>query len=402
MLNSARKMSFLVLAALLAIFLIGCENPETGSLYVENAGSPNPQPAITSISPTGGAFAGMDTLTIVGSNFSTVLAENTVLFGTTTATILSATATQMKVIPPLVTGDNIGVRVSVFRASLFSNTINYKLSAAIEKFGGLLDFEAAAGIAVDAAGNLYASYTSNGAEAGILKLTGSGARSAYAPSSPGVAMWASIKMGPSNILYAARGVRAIYAFPANGGGVAALWQAFPTGVSISDLDFDGDKNIWAGGNNTNIFRVEPNKTVTTYPFVGAVRSLRVYNGFLYFSAKTDAGDKIWRAQISGAGLGTPEVYFDFGAFYPNASALGITFSSDGVLFIGTDGPARIVVVQATKAHGAPYMTYSALVSPACNSFAWGSGENLYASASNGFLVKIVARGKQGSPNYGAN
>jgi len=171
---------------------------------------------------------------------------------------------------------------------------------------------------------------------------------------------------------------------------------------LFDLDFDGDKNIWAGGNNTNIFRVEPNKTVTTYPFVGAVRSLRVYNGFLYFSAKTDAGDKIWRAQISGAGLGTPEVYFDFGAFYPNASALGITFSSDGVLFIGTDGPARIVVVQATKAHGAPYMTYSALVSPACNSFAWGSGENLYASASNGFLVKIVARGKQGSPNYGAN
>jgi hypothetical protein len=96
------------------------------------------------------------------------------------------------------------------------------------------------------------------------------------------------------------------------------------------------------------------------------------------------------------------MYFDFGGAFPNRSSYGITFSSDGVLYIGTDDPGRIVVVQPNKAYSTPFTAYNTVVTPSCNNFFWGAGENLYATGGNGYLLKITARGKQSAPNYGTN
>ncbi|MCX6142384.1 MAG: hypothetical protein NTZ35_04115, partial [Ignavibacteriales bacterium] len=114
-----------------------------------------------------------------------------------------------------------------------------------------------------------------------------------------------------------------------------------------------------------------------------------------------AGEKVWRAQISASGLGTPETYFDFAAAYPTNSALAITFSSDGILYIGTDSPDGLVVVNPDKSYSVPFAAYKSLYSPSFLSLAWGAADDLYASSTAGVLMKITVRGKKSAPYYGS-
>jgi hypothetical protein len=129
--------------------------------------------------------------------------------------------------------------------------------------------------------------------------------------------------------------------------------------------------------------------------------LRVYDGYLYFAALTDAGEKIWRAQISSSGLGTPEIYFNYAAAYPTNIPLAITFSSDGILYIGTDSPDGVLVVNPDKTYSAPYTVYRASFGTGLSFFAWGSADDLYCSTSDGILLKLTIRGKTSAPYYGS-
>jgi len=390
----------LTIVVVMVAMMSGCDNPKNGSLYDPTAVE-QPQPTIASVTPAGSAFAGMDTIVITGSNFSTSIGDDNVLFNTTSAALLKATATQITLKAPLVALDSVAIRINVSGAPLFSNTYQYKLLAGIAKFGSLGSSEAATAVTVDATGNLYSGYSSAGTESGILKLTPAAVRSAYAPSTAGVSLWTGLKFGPGGFLYAARNARAMYRFPANGSGSGAVWVAMPTGTFAFDFDFDQTGVMWVGGNNSNIYRIATDKTLSTFPFVGLVRSVRVYNGYLYFVAKTDAGEKVWRAQISTTGLGTPEVYFDFGAAYPTNIAECITFSSDGILYIGTDSPDGILVVNPDKSYSAPFAAYNALYAPAIVSMTWGASTDLYMTSSAGALMKVTVRGKKSAPYYGA-
>ncbi len=396
----ARMIVILALAAVSIILISGCENSKTGSLYDPNTPT-KPQPTIASVNPAGSAYAGMDTILINGANFSTTLSENTVYFNTASASLLKATAAQITLLAPLVTLDSIAIRVSVVGADLFSNTYQYKLLPGLIPFGALITGEAATSVTTDASGNVYAGYSAAGTESGIAKLTPAGVRTNYAPGTAGVTLWSSLKTGPGGAIYCVRNVRAVYQFPKGGGGSATLWSALPTGTVASDIDFDQSGNLWVGGNNSNIYRIDPAKVVTPFPFVGLIHSLRVYNGYLYFAAKTDVGEKIWRAQISASGMGTPEIYFDFAAAYPTNVAVAITFSSDGILYIGTDSPDGIIVVNPNKSYSTPFLAYNATYSPSFFSFTWGAADDLYATSTAGVLMKVTVRGKKSAPYYGS-
>jgi len=343
----------------------------------------------------------MDTLILQGTNYSSVQTENTVFFNDKSATLLSVTPMQITLRAPLEIGDSIAIRVAVSGSIPFSNTILYTLEAAVVTFGDLSKTELSTSLATDTAGNLYAGHTSSGVEGGILKFTSAGIRSIYALATSGVPVWTSLKMGPGGYLYAARNSRLIARFPPGGGTSAETWLTFPVGTFISDIDFDQTGNLWGGGNNTKIYRIEPNATITSYTFVGNVRSLRVFNDYLYFAARTADGEKIWRAQISPSGLGTPEVYFDFSLAYPTCTPRAITLSSDGVLYIGTDAPYGIVVVDPAKAYIAPFEAYEAMFGTGLSYLAWGSSGSLYASTVEGILLEFRVRGQQSAPYYGS-
>lgn len=397
-----KPFSLVLFTAAAGLMIIGsCDNPKTGSLFDPNYVAPRPSPTITTITPAGGALAVVDTLIISGTNFSPALSENTVYFDGRPTSLVSSTPTQLKLLSPAISGDTIKIKVGVVGADKFSNTVSYKLEPAIAQFGGLAGFELATAITTDNSGNLFTSYTANNVEAGILKLTPTGVRSQFAASTAGVTQWFATKVGPGGTIYAVRNVRAIYSYAPNGGS-AALWVAFPSGVAIFDLDFDQDKNLWAVGNNTAIYRITPGKSVSSFAFTGNVRSVRVYNGYLYFASATADGEKVWRASISPTGLGTPEVYFDFGAEYPTFQALALTFSADGVMYVGTNAPLGMVVVFPNKSSAAPYSAYKALFDASCRLLAWGNAEYLYTVSGAGLLLRIKLPGKTSAPYYGTN
>ncbi len=386
---------------ILSLMLIGCENEKTGSLYDPNYTSPRPDPTITSVAPSGGALAAVDTLVIAGTNFSATLSENTVYFNGTAASLLSASTTQLRLLSPLTPGSGIEIKAGVTGASLFSNSVKYDLTAAAVAYGNLGQTEAAGALTLDASGNLIVSIKPEGVNARIFKFTPAGVRSEYAPETGGTPQWTSLRLGPGGYLFATRSVRAIYRFAPGGGSAATLWVAFPIGVFASAIDFDQNNYLWVGGNNANIYLVRPDATNKAFPFAGNVRALRVYGGYLYFAASTASGDQIWRAAINGDTMGTPEVYFDFsGAFSGQGlTPISMTLSSDGFLYIGTNAPSHIVVVSPSKTSGSPYRAYSALFGSSTISLVGGSGNALYASTESGALVKVLW-GKTSAPYYG--
>lgn len=304
MVTFLRTTSLLTLAALGLLLVSGCDNPKTGSLFDANASSPRPQPTITSISPTSG-LGGVTTITVNGTNFSSVKAENTVLFDTKTAQVLTATPTQLTVLAPALVKDSIQVRVQVYKADLFSNPVLCKLEAAVAEFGNLDLLEEPYGITCDQDGNLYASLTFNSGGIGVKKFTPAGARTDYAPSG-GVTLWSALKLGPGGVLFGAGTQRALFTIPS--GGSSAVW-AQVVGSSMYDFDFDKNGNIWVVGNNSFIYRFTPAKASKAFPFVANLRSARVDNGYLYVGGKADPVEGVWRFPIVSAdSLGPAEKY----------------------------------------------------------------------------------------------
>ena len=151
----------------------------------------------------------------------------------------------------------------------------------------------------------------------------------------------------------------------------------------------------------SIFKVDKDKNITAYPYTGNIHSLRVYNDYLYFAVTTDTGEKILRAPITGGTLGTPEVYFDFGAAFPTFVPQAITFSSDGTLYIGTNAQDGLVIVSPNKTITTPFSAYKSLFGTGLGFLAWGSTNDLYASTSNGKLLKFTVRGRASAPYFGS-
>ena len=395
-------LSFIACVSVFMLEFGGCKNETTPSLFDPNYKG-KPAPTVSSIAPTSG-LAGLTTLTITGSNFSSTKEENSVLFDAVTAQVLTATATQLTVRAPNLPKDSIKVKVTVFGAEQFSNIVLCKLEAAVAEFGNIQSNEEPWGIACDKDGNVYVSLISAGIAAGIKKFTPAGVRSDYAPAA-GILKFSALKFGPGGYLYASRGLRALYRIPP-GGGSPALWLAPSSGIGpVYDFDFDAQGNLWGGGNDVAIYRVkpDPDKSIKAFAFTGNVRSLRVYNGYVYIAANADNVDKIWRFPIiSSDSLGPAEIYFNFSEKYgvSGAGAYAITFSSDGEMYVGTDGPAGIILVHPDKSWE---QYYPGLFQPQTLLFAWGSGSTLYLTRSGtvaSHTIFKVNTQKTSAPYYG--
>ena len=383
----------------------GCVEEEEGSLFTPNT-TFGPPPVITAVAPTDSAQAGVDTLVITGSNFSTVAANNIIFLDSSPGFPIQTTATQISLRTPLVIGDSVAVRIATRGSDKMSNTLVYKLTAAVESFGLLGPSDLANAIIADAAGDLYVSVSVSGGGVGIKRIPADGSVNSYARDTSGVVGWTGLKFGPGGYLYAARGIRAIYRFAPGGGDPAVLWVALPAGYTINDIDFGPNQILWAAGSNTTsinsarIYSISQTPTSKFFPFAASVRSVRVFNNYLYLSAFKDSAWGIWRAPINVDSLGTPELYFNFSAAFPTEgyTPQGISFSSSGNLYIATDAPAGFVVVTPSKTVIIPYADYEELFGTSVRFLAWGSGNDIFVATGNGVLLKLKAR-VAGAPYY---
>lgn len=397
----------LMICASIGLFLAGCETEPPPGLYEEPYVS-GPQPTITSIAPPADALAGVTILTINGTNFSATAGNNLVFFDNVLVPVTTASATQLTFKAPILPKDSIKVKVAVQGSELFSSVFVYKLAlAANEKFGGVASGEEPVGMDCDAAGNLYVSMLKDGLGAGVKKFTTAGVRSDYSPAFSGaVASWRGMKFGPGGALFTVASRNIIFRIPP-GGGAAAIWLSGTGLGNLYDLDFDANGNIWTGGPANTlgnaIFRVRPDKTVRAFSFAGTVRSVRVFNGYLYAGGKRDSLEKVWRYPlIAPDSLGAEEEYVNISSRYgANSSGVfALTFSSDGDLYVGTDGPEGILLVRPDKSIEA---YYPGIIKAQTVALAWGATTRLYQSrgalSATKALVDINAL-KTGAPYYG--
>ncbi len=402
---------FITLICLVSLLAVSCSEDTTPSLYDANkpAGA---TPVISSVSPADSALAGISEITLTGSNFSTVKEENIVYFNGTTATILSASATQLVVKAPLVIQDDMSLRVSVYKVASFSNVIKYDLQAAAKIVYAFKDFEVPWGITTDQAGNLYMSFYYQGGTGGTKKLTPAGIISEFAPRASenyhSCIKWVTA----DNSIIAARRVKALFKIAS--GQKPASYVTSGVGA-ITDFDFDPKGNIWAGGGsdavpNDAVYRIASDKSVKSFPFSGNVKSVRIFkeNGVdLYIYVAATKGDKqvICRAKINASDeIGTFEDYFSFtdiyGTDFPGISVNAITFAADGDMYVGTNMTDPITVIHPDKSYEP---LYPGVLSTNVLLFAWGPGNMLYFTRGTESKAQVVFKVdmlKPGAPNYG--
>ncbi|MEW5798174.1 MAG: IPT/TIG domain-containing protein [Bacteroidota bacterium] len=390
------------------VVVSGCTEEPAVSIYDPNAPTAA-APVITAISVEGGGglLSGISTIVIDGQNFSTDSSKVIVFFDAVRATLLSTSMTQIKVKAPTMVKDSVKVRVSILGAEDFSPIRYVDLKPAVSLFGNFTSFEEAYGIAADQAGNIYAGMLSSGLGIGLRKYTPAGDTSTYSQRG-GIDYLYGLKVGPGGVIYASRNSRVMYTIVQ--GGVPVPWVQ-RSGAIFYDLDFDKNMNIWTGGADSSVYRIKQDKTITPFSFLpnANVRSVRVYNDYLYLGGKVDSIEGVWRAPIDGSGnIGTFTKYFDLSAqpgYSPNgAGVYAITFNTDGEMYVGTNGPDGILLVAPNASAVQKY--YPGLFVPnAINfMFAWGDGSNLYVtrrgnSVTTNILLKINTQ-KQSAPYYG--
>lgn len=384
----------------LAIFLAGCKNDTTPSLFDPNAPK-GADPIISSILPADSTLAGVGELTIKGQNFSSKPAENIVLFGADPAVVLAASTTELKVKTPNLVADAIPIRIAVQGASEFTPFVFYKLKPAVVLYADLKDAGKDAvkafGIDVDRQGNLYVSTESN-----TIKKVSPDGKVTVITSKATFLRATALKVGPGNLLYAANAVarlRRISTIALDG--TESVLVSLPG--NPQDFDFDASGNIWVTV-DTDVYLVTPSKTATkidSYPVTLA--ALRVFNGYVYVAGKnaTTGEEKIWRSPIQGGALGAKEVVLDVAAagWLAGGDIQALTFSADGGMYLGTNHPDGMFVLRPDGSHE---VLYPGLIAPSVYAIAWNEGSLLFAvqqlSATSNLLK--IDTGKKGAPYYG--
>ncbi len=397
----SKKIYFnIVLISTAFIFLLlvnSCSDELTPSLYEDKP--PGATPVISSVDPPESALAGITTITITGENFSATPENNLVFFNSSEAEILTASETQLVVKAPNIVGEGINLKIAVYKVELFSNTINYTLESAIAEPYAFKDFEDPYAITVDSEENIFLSFVETNVGQGVNKLTPAGELTNFAPKG-GETFYNGLKYAGNDVLYGARGVRAI--FEITEGNSPATYAVFDNGTTMLDLDFDKDKNLWVGGTGGKLYRVPANSSGTSdwksFDFEPSIVSIRIFNDNLYAAAS----DAVWQIPIiSSDSLGTATKYFDLSASYPSVRALAIEFSADGTLFIGTDNENPIIAVHPDLSHEE---WYPGVLTPPASKFVWGNGQHLYytVGATGARTIIKLNMERNGAPHYGRN
>ena len=114
------------------LMFFSCEDPNYPEDIWNEDVKGGPSPVVTSVEPSNGAFAGIDTLIISGQNFSDTESENIVYFNNLLGTIVDATPAKISVVPPNLVSDSVTIKVAVQGTFLFGEYSNqYKLTAAV-------------------------------------------------------------------------------------------------------------------------------------------------------------------------------------------------------------------------------------------------------------------------------
>ena len=362
--------------------MFSCEDPNYPENIWDEDDQGNASPSISSVEPEGSAFAGIDTLTINGQNFSENTSANLVYFNNMLGNVISATSTSLRVVTPNLVSDSVQIRVAVQGAFLFADHSSlYTLTAAVSDYGPFDQFTDIFSLDLDRDENLIVSMDgSPNAEFWIVDTNQDSAVWSGA-----LAKGSGMKLGPTGSVYFVNYQR--YLYKDEQGTPKENTEIFKRlNGNATDLDFDSNGNLFAGGTGSTIDVVDINddggltsgiteaKNLDTLDIL----SLRVFNDYLYVLTTTVASDQaIYKMQIldDSGSLGDLELVFDWSAYTNKlSSALCFTLSEAGDLFVGSDSDDQpLTYIQNGNASG----FYSSILTAPISYMAWGNSNYLY-------------------------
>ena len=365
-----------------SILIFSCEEPDSpDSIWDENdqGGS---TPIVDTVEPSQGAFAGIDTLTIIGQYFSENLSENLVYFNGMLGNVVGATSTSISVVPPNLVSDSVQISVAVQGSFVFGKYENlYTLSAAVLEYGPFDQFTDIYSLDLDRQENLIVSL--NATPDAQFWIVDTNQDSAVWSSA--LAKASGMKLGPTGSIYFVNYQRFLYRDEQ--GTEKENTEIFKRlNGNATDLDFDENGNLFLGGTGSTIDHVDiynedgltdgvsEAKNLDTLDLI----SLKVFNNFLYVLTTTVSSDQaIYKIPIldNSGSLGDLELVFDW-SNYTNkeASALCLTLSESGDIFVGSDWTTQpLTMIQNGSASG----FYNTILTAPIVYMAWGNGNYLY-------------------------
>ena len=365
----------------ISLFIFYCEDPN----YPENIWDENDQgnasPSISSVEPEA-AFAGIDTLTINGQNFSENTSENLVYFNNMLGEVINATSTSLRVVTPNLVSDSVQIRVAVQGAFLFADHSSlFTLTAAVIDYGPFDQFTDIFSLDLDRDENLIVSMDGTpNAEFWIVDTNQDSAVWSGA-----LAKGSGMKLGPTGSVYFVNYQRFLYkdeqGTPKENSEIFKRLNG-----NATDLDFDSYGNLFVGGAGSTVDVVDINdddgltsgvteaKNLDTLDIL----SIKVLNDYLYVLTTTVTSDQaIYKMQIldDSGSLGDLELVFDWSAYTNKlSSALCFTLSESGDLFVGSDSDDQpLTYIQNGNASG----FYTSILTAPISYMAWGNSNYLY-------------------------
>ena len=365
----------------ISLLIFSCEDPNYPENIWDEDDQGNASPSISSVEPEA-AFAGIDTLTISGQNFSENTSENLVYFNNMLGEVVNATSTSLSVITPNLVSDSVQIRVAVQGAFLFADHSSlYTLTAAVLDYGPFDQFTDIFSLDLDRDENLIVSMDGTpNAEFWIVDTNQDSAVWSGA-----LAKGSGMKLGPTGSVYFVNYQRFLYkdeqGTPKENSEIFKRLNG-----NATDLDFDSYGNLFVGGAGSMVDVVDINdddgltsgvteaKNLDTLDIL----SLKVFNDYLYVLTTTVTSDQaIYKMQIldDSGSLGDLELVFDWSAYTNKlSSALCFTLSESGDLFVGSDSDDQpLTYIQNGNASG----FYSSILTAPISYMAWGNSNYLY-------------------------
>ena len=391
-----KAQNILILICTMLFILSGCE-------YIKPTQVWNPDekgaetPVILSVEPDS-AYDGILEIALNGENFSPVVGENFVHFGTEPGLVKTASTTQLTVIRPISASGFLTIQVAVAGAFLTGAYHPYKLEEGVVEIGGMGRVNS---IAIDQNENLYAER-----DRIVYKLTPQGEQIVFGTTD---FKSSAMRIGADGFLYIQKiDNRDLYRI-APEGGLAEKFVKLTKRASF--FDFGESGYIYSGSEVYGLLVTDPTGTESTqideYDDL-TVKAVRVFKGEVYVAADTSIenlslGKGIWRHKILENGaLEEKVLVLDWATSdnFAESSILDLTFSTDGDLYVGTNHSNPIFVL---RSDGSLTTLYEGLVASPATQLYWGNGNYLYInrygrSDDDSGIYRLVM-GKKGAPYF---
>ncbi|MEG8946490.1 IPT/TIG domain-containing protein [Rosettibacter firmus] len=395
------KKTFTIFLSIIVIikFLTACKYDVAEPMW-DKEFNDAPIPKITQVIPTQ-ASPGVNTITIQGENLD--VNGTTVYFDNITAEMVSVTPDKIVVRRPNLVTEGCYIKVVPNQALVVAKYGPYKIDKVLDKYGSFLENLQLSAIAVDKNENVFVIET---ASRNIIKVSPDGQKSTV-----GVASRAptDAKFGPDGKLYMCGNNRSIDMTDVNTG-VTKDWLRLPAGKVVKFGDFDQNGYFYTGGTRTDLVIIAPDLSLSYAGLYSGdeILAIRVFNNYVYLASRksgTQEPAKIWRHPILNPGsLGQRELVFDFSTSseFSSRAVRNIAFSSDGKMFIATDSPNPLLILDLST-NQIDYF-YKGIIPPYCKQFHWGNGNYLYliigdTAAGQEWTVYRVDMGMVSAPYY---